>query len=404
MELLLDLGFAQVRDGRYLESMQTCGIAFEEARDLQAVDLVARAAVGFEQAVHMPGLPGAPAVHVVTAAMAMVSEDDLHTWARLQAALARPYPHAGRTGEAFEAVDVALGLARTSNDSDALGAALEAALISSTDPERILVFAAELDELVATSTDPWHELYATASQLRALISLGRIEEAAAVLDRTRLPRFAAGTRCSSSWATPSRWSCCWRRDGLTRPRRQPSGPMPSVQRPTAPSTQASTACRCSHPSRAGPAGRGRAGPRADGRSGGRPGHVATGPAPSMPIWICSTRRGGCSKIIAAGEFALVPPRTVWPACAAFLAEVCVALGDRGRAARLYEDLSEFRGRNLMVGMTICFGPGDRLLGNLAALPAGTTTPRTTSGWRSSGLGAASRRCGRPTRSTTAPGS
>ena len=36
---------------------------------------------------------------------------------------------------------------------------------------------------MATSTDPWHELYATASQLRALISLGRIEEAAAVLDR-----------------------------------------------------------------------------------------------------------------------------------------------------------------------------------------------------------------------------
>ena len=88
VELLLDLGFAQVRDGRYLESMQTCGIAFEEARDLQAVDLVARAAVGFEQAVHMPGLPGAPAVHVVTAAMAMVSEDDLHTRA----------PPAGRVG------------------------------------------------------------------------------------------------------------------------------------------------------------------------------------------------------------------------------------------------------------------------------------------------------------------
>ena len=46
----------------------------------------------------------------------------------------------------------------------------------------------------------------------------------------------------------------------------------------------------------------------------------------------------------------------------------MALGDRGRAARLYEDLSEVsRAEPLMVGMTICFGPGDRLLGNLAAL-------------------------------------
>ena len=63
----------------------------------------------------------------------------------------------------------------------------------------------------------------------------------------------------------------------------------------------------------------------------------------------------------------------WPAtrsgrrASTFLAETCLALGDADRAVACYDELLVFRGRNLMVAFTVCFGPADRLLGGLAAL-------------------------------------
>ena len=73
------------------------------------------------------------------------------------------------------------------------------------------------------------------------------------------------------------------------------------------------------------------------------------------------------EALANDGFGTIPRDAVWPACATFLAEVCVALGDQERAIELYDALIPFRGRNIMAGMTICFGPADRFLGNLAAL-------------------------------------
>jgi tetratricopeptide (TPR) repeat protein len=71
--------------------------------------------------------------------------------------------------------------------------------------------------------------------------------------------------------------------------------------------------------------------------------------------------------LARDEFAAVARDAIWPACLTFLAETCVALGDVDRAAALYDELAVYHSRNLMVGLTICFGPADRLLGGLAAV-------------------------------------
>ena len=73
------------------------------------------------------------------------------------------------------------------------------------------------------------------------------------------------------------------------------------------------------------------------------------------------------EALAPDGFAVVPRDAVWPASLTFLAETCVALGDQAHASVLYDELIPFRGHNLMAGMTICFGPADRLLGGLAAL-------------------------------------
>ncbi len=368
VELLLDLGFSQIRDGRYLESMQTCGTAFEDALELGDVSLIARAAVGFEQAVHMPGLPGAPAVRVVTTAMAMVPDDDLHTRARLQAALARAYAHAGRTGEALDAVDVALGLARRSNDNDALGAALEAALISTTDPLRSLSLAAELDELVATSTDPWHELYATASQLRALISLGRMSEAATVLDRHRAAsergryptfQFVAAAYevvlLLASGLFDQAEAAAERAHALGSAVNSPFDEgvyglqMFAIRREQGRLGEVAPVLKL-------------VAERTDQKAMWRPGLAAL----YADLGLLDDARRAF-EALALDDFVAIPRDSVWPACAGFLAEVCEALGDGDRAAVLYRELAAFRERNLMVGMTICFGPADRLLGNLAAL-------------------------------------
>ena len=58
---------------------------------------------------------------------------------------------------------------------------------------------------------------------------------------------------------------------------------------------------------------------------------------------------------------------MWPACLTFLAEACIACGAEKHAAVLLRELDAYAGRNLMVAMTICFGPADRLRGGLARL-------------------------------------
>lgn len=70
--------------------------------------------------------------------------------------------------------------------------------------------------------------------------------------------------------------------------------------------------------------------------------------------------------IAAGGFAAMPQDAIRIASLAYLAEVCVWLGDTVRAAMLYDLLLPYAERNLVFGAhTASFGAGARLLGMLA---------------------------------------
>jgi DNA-binding CsgD family transcriptional regulator/tetratricopeptide (TPR) repeat protein len=368
VELMLDRATAEVRDGRLSDSLSTCAVAFADARRLDDAGLMARAAIGFEQAVHMPGLPGEPAVTIVTEALERLGDEDelLHT--RLHASLARALSHAGRSDEALAAVEVALSLARSCGDQEALGAALEAALVATTDPNRLLILADELERLATTSADPWHTMYATSNRLRALISFGRIDEAETVLARhqeiSARGRFAAFQFVG--WAFEVALA-------LARGR--------FAEAEAAAEQAHAFAALDKTPFDAGVYGLQMFAIR---REQGRLGEVApvlqlvAARDVDQPLW-----RPGLAALygdldmldearvefeqLAADNFASVPRDSVWPACATFLAEVCLRLGDTDRAAVLYDDLVPFSGRNLMVGMTICFGPADRFLGGLAAL-------------------------------------
>ncbi len=368
VELLLERATAEVRDGRYTDSLTSCATAFADARRLDDPELMARSAIGFEQAVHMPGLPGEPAVAIVTEAMSRLGDDDELLHARLHASLARAYSHAGRSTEALAAVEVALALARRCGDQEALGAALEAALIATTDPERLLGLADELDRLALNSSDPWHSMYATSNRLRALITFGRLDEADAVLARhqevSARGRYAAFQFVGWAFEVV-----------LELARGRFAEAEAAAERAHAFGAADNT------PFDAGVYGLQMFALR---REQGRLGEVApvlelvASRQVEQPLWrpglaalysdldmLDEARRE--FEALAADGFASVPRDSVWPACATFLAEVCLRLGDVERAALLYDELTPYSGRNLMVGMTICFGPADRFLAGLAAL-------------------------------------
>jgi class 3 adenylate cyclase/tetratricopeptide (TPR) repeat protein len=70
--------------------------------------------------------------------------------------------------------------------------------------------------------------------------------------------------------------------------------------------------------------------------------------------------------LTAHNFKDIPRDSLWMATMTFLADVCIFLGDKLRAAVLYNELSEFDGRNVIIGYEIVsYGALSRYLGTLA---------------------------------------
>jgi hypothetical protein len=72
--------------------------------------------------------------------------------------------------------------------------------------------------------------------------------------------------------------------------------------------------------------------------------------------------------LAESRFGTIPRDGIWLGAISYLAEVAVALGDRSRAATLYELMRPFRHRNVTIGWSSsCTGSASRPLGLLAEL-------------------------------------
>ena len=71
--------------------------------------------------------------------------------------------------------------------------------------------------------------------------------------------------------------------------------------------------------------------------------------------------------LASDNFDSLPRDSLWMGTMTYLADVCVFLGDRSRAAILYELLEPFAGRNVVIGYeVVCYGARSRYLGALAS--------------------------------------
>jgi class 3 adenylate cyclase/DNA-binding CsgD family transcriptional regulator len=373
VDLMLDLGFAQLRSGRFLDCQHTYRAAFAAARDLGQPEQTARAAIGLEQALHMPGLSGTEAIVAVSEAQAMLGDDLPVVGARLQASLARAFAHSGRLDDAYAGVDKALVLGRAAGDEESVSTALEAALIATLDdPERVLALTEELEEIEQSTTargDPWHLLYSTSHRLRVLVELGRIAEANELLARHRIHsdqfRYAAfqivglgfdvvlslaAGRFDDAEAAAERSFAVRTEDDSPFGSGVYGLQMFAIRREQGRLDEVAGVMRLV-------AGRDEAQASLWG-----PGLAAL----YADLGMLSEARRGFEAVIAEGV-AELPRDAVWPASISFLADACVAIGDRERAELLYDEIIPRRGRNLMVGMTVCFGPAERHLANLAAL-------------------------------------
>ena len=366
--VLVALGQVQMRMGQAFKAQHTHERAFDAARRNGWAELAARAALGYEEAVHQPGAPGGPAVRMVSEAIGLIGEQQVPLRIHLQASLSRSLYLSGDQEGAVAAGDRALAMARAVGDLEGLVAVLQAVTTVTTDTHRLLQASTELHDVATRLGDSWSAAYATGNMIRALIELGRLGEANEVLKQHRvlsnrgrylmfqfmslvydaLLALAAGRFDEAELAAEQAHALGDSSDTLFDVGvyglqmfaiRREQGRLAEVL----PLMRVLSTRDDDHPI-------------------WRPGLTAL--YAELGMFEESRRE---LDVLSPDEFAAVPRDSVWPACLTFLAEACIACRATEHATTLLRELDRFAGRNLMVAMTICFGPADRLRGGLAHL-------------------------------------
>src|SRR4051794_21491702 len=366
-ELQVELGQVQMRKGHAFKAQDTYKAAFESARRNGRAEQAAHAALGYEEAVHQPGAPGGPAVRMVSEAIRLIGDQEGPLPVHLQASLSRSLYLAGDQAGAIDAGETALAMARAIDDPESLIAVLQALTVVSADPPRMLEASTELRDVAMRIGDSWSAAYATGTMFRVQVVLGDLAQAAEVLkqhhvlaDRGRFLVFqfmaevyetilalAAGRFDDAEQFAERAHAIGYSSDtvfdagvyGLQ---------MFAIRREQGRLADVLPLMRLLS--------------EGDGQAIWQPGLTVLYAELGM---IDDARRQ--LESLAPGVFAVVPRDSVWPACLTFLAEACIACADMAHAELLLSELDQYAGRNLMVAMTTCFGPADRLRGGLAHL-------------------------------------
>ena len=372
--LLLGLGAAQDSAGASEASRETFLEAAASARALGSATALVQAAIGFEMAGWRLGLPGKPAVTLLTEALAAPREEQegrLHV--ELLASLCRAYACTGCPAEATRAYREAVALARQLDDPSALFRALVsfhttrffcpdqlderlaaarealalaeqhrqeawavtelygwhfADLVEKGDFDAANVVADAHLQVAQVARQPFFQGAALSSKTLLAIHEGRFAEAEALAQET----LKVGRRFS-----PANAAGVYGMQMFSIRREQ--GRLPEVL----PVLRQFVAGRA-------------------GSAIWRPGLAVLYMELDLHAEALAEFEG-----LAADDFGAIPHSGLWPPSMAFLAEVCVYLEDAARAATLYRLLLPHAGRNIATGNNApCFGAADRLLGLLAA--------------------------------------
>ena len=363
VEVLLQIGNALSWTGDYEPSARICEEAFHHAREHGFADLAGEAAIGFQDAEQIPGLPGGPSVAMVSEAIRLVGDGPEPLRSRLQSSLGLALSRIGELAAAHDAVERARALAGA--DVEARTQAMWAATLIESDPERLLERGRELEEHALATGDMWSAGTSSTNTMRALVALGRIDEAYEVLEKHRsfmpripVPLVEVELRCFECTLALLAGRFDEAEAAATRAR--------DVGKDTVPAAEGGYGLQMFTIR------------RVQGRlaevvpvlqlAASNAGGVW---APGLASLLVEVGRADDARAhyerLAADEFASIARDSLWPAALSFLADVCIALDDTERARLLYEEMLVYRNQNLMIALTICFGPADRWLGGLAGL-------------------------------------
>jgi DNA-binding CsgD family transcriptional regulator/tetratricopeptide (TPR) repeat protein len=365
----LELGDAAIRAGQALEALEAFVAAAGIARELGNARLLARAAIGYEDACWRPGMADRGAVELLEEAAAELGEEDSELRVGLLSGLARALDFQGRRERGAIVRTSAIAMARRLDDRRGLATVLMRAYWSrgTTPLDEILAMVTEGKELCEELGDTEMIVEAMAWRVPALVALCDVgaarQEAAALLataERTAQPfqlhvaehYGSALALCEGRFAASeaaARRSHEW---GQLLTGRDSSGvygiQMFSLRREQGRLAELAPVIRllAGDPDRTGP---------------WRPGLVAL----LAELGMEADARRELARAVSDGLDAF--RESLWLGSLAYLADACTALGDETAAALVYPELELFSGGNVMIGhLVACYGAADRYLGMLAA--------------------------------------
>ena len=366
-EVQLELGAAQYRAGATVESLAAFLQAAEVARELEDGELLARAAIGYENTCWRPGIRDSGAVSLLEEALAKLPDGDSSTRVRLLAGLAGALDALQGEHELAGACrSQAIEMARRIGDDSGLANVLVRAYWSDRPRVEILPMLAEAQELATTLGDVELEAHAREWRICTLMVIGDLDaasrELATVQDsarRTRQPfiLYVAEQYSSALALLAGRLSVAdaaaerSREWGSLLSGRDASGvygiQMFGIRREQgrlgelAPIIQLLAAD--------------------EGREQWRPGLIAL----LAELGMVDAARRELDALLATG---LDRHReSLWLAAATYLTDACAAVGHEEMAEVLYPELLPLSSANVVIAHGVaCYGAADRYLGMLAA--------------------------------------
>jgi DNA-binding CsgD family transcriptional regulator/tetratricopeptide (TPR) repeat protein len=368
--VLLELGSAYHRGGKATDALEAFAAVAEIARGLGDSDLLARAAIGFEEACWRPGEASGAAVELLEEALASVDDKSEEMRIVLLAGLARALGFEGNSERGAIVRENAVALARHHQDRAGLAKLLVRSYWArgATPLEEILPMLAEARDLAVELEDAEIHTEAMAWRVPTLVALCDLDSARTEIttlrkmaERTAQPFIhhvaehygSAIALCDGDLAGAEAMAERSREWGLLLSGRDASGThgvqMFSIRRERGRLAELAPAVRI-----LAAGGAAEAGPW-------RPGLVAV----LAELGMEEEARRELSRLAADGIEGF--RSSLWLATLTYLADACAALGDERMAAIVYPELEPLAGTNVMIGhLVACYGSADRYLGMLAA--------------------------------------
>jgi DNA-binding CsgD family transcriptional regulator len=368
-EVLIELGIARHRAGKALDAQDALRAAAEIARELGDADLLARAAIGYEDACWRPGIADQGAVELLEEAAGALGDASSELRVGLLGGLARALDFRGDHERAAVVRASAIGMARRSGDQSGLAAVLMGAYWSryTNSLEEILAMLTEAAAIGEEMGDTEIRAEAMSWRVPAFVALGDLDAARRdvevlleTAEQTAQPfmlHVAAhygsaialcDGRLEAAEALAGR-SHEWSRLLTGRDAGGVHGiQMFGVRREQGRLAELAPVIRLL----AGQSGE--TGPW-------RPGLVSV----LVELGMHAEARRELERVRADGLDAF--RESLWLASLTYLTDACTALHDEATAAIVYPELEPLAGANVMIGhLVACYGAADRYLGMLAA--------------------------------------